>query len=527
MHEKGLGTSLACTYLPLALACSGAAGSSVKAAAPAPAAAAIQVESGQLAGVVGSDPAIAVFKGIPYAAPPVGELRWRPPRAPLRWSGVRSASTFSKSCTQELRRSLLPWTEEFMLGNDVSEDCLALNVWAPAGAVGDANAALPVYVYLHGGAFTSGSGEVALYDGEALARRGILVVTINYRLGALGFFCHPELSAESSEHSCGNYGLLDQISALGWVQRNIAAFGGDPNNVTVGGQSAGAASVHALTQSPLARGLFQRVIAQSGPWDRHTPLPTRGEAEAQGIDFAQGESLAQLRARGADELLARQQKGGRFRPVVDGWVIPDQLAALAARGALADLPLLTGITADERSSQAGYGKLNRQQLAELVQKEYGDLAATALALYPAATDAEAGVQQKQLARDLGLATLLDCRRTRAAHGHAKDFGYFFERAIPWPEHPEYQAFHSADLPYAFDNLSKLNRPWEAADRQLADRMASYWVNFITRGDPNGPGLPEWPADREHILRLGVQPRADLTLPEPKAALLLQRFAGLP
>jgi len=527
MHEKALGTSLACTYLPLALACSSAAGAGASSVKPAVPPASIQIESGQVAGVDGADHSIAVFKGIPYAAPPVGELRWRPPQPPLAWSGVRLASTFSKSCTQELRRSLLPWTEEFMLGNDVSEDCLALNVWVPARAVGDTKAALPVYVYLHGGAFTSGSGEVALYDGEALARRGILVVTLNYRLGVFGFFCHPELSAESAQHSCGNYGLLDQLSALGWLQRNIAAFGGDPHNITVGGQSAGAAAVHALTQSPLGRGLFQRAIAQSGPWDRHTPLPTRAEAEAQGLDFAQGASLAQLRARSADELLAQQQKGGRFRPVVDGWVIPDQLAALAARGALADVPLLTGITADERSSQGDYGKLNRQQLGESIQKDYGDLAAAVLALYPAATDADAGAQQKQLARDGGLATLLDCRRTRAAHGQAKDFGYFFERAIPWPEHPEYQAFHSADLPYVFDNLSKMNRPWQDADRVLADRMASYWVNFIMRGDPNGPGLPEWPSDSEHILRLGVEPRADVALPADKAAVLLQRFAALP
>jgi para-nitrobenzyl esterase len=529
MQEKARGTSLACTYLPLALACSSATGTgsgaaSVSSAAPP---ASIQIESGQVAGVAGNEPSIAVFKGIPYAAPPVGELRWRPPQPPVAWSGVRLASTFSKSCTQELRRSFLPWTEEFMLRNDVSEDCLALNVWAPARAVGDAKAALPVYVYLHGGAFTSGSGEVALYDGEGLAKRGILVVTLNYRLGVFGFFCHPELSAESPEHSCGNYGLLDQISALGWLQRNIAAFGGDPNNITVGGQSAGAASVHALTQSPLARGLFQRAIAQSGPWDRHAPSTTRAEAEAQGLDFAQGASLAQLRASSADELLARQQKGGRFRPVVDGWVIPDQLSALAARGALADVPLLTGITADERSSQGDYGKQNRQQLGEAVQKEYGDLAASVLALYPAATDADAGAQQKQLARHTGLATLLDCRRTRAAHGHAKDFGYFFERAIPWPEHPEYQAFHSADLPYVFDNLNQMNRPWEDADRLLADRMASYWVNFITRGDPNGPGLPEWPSDSEHILRLGVETRADVALPADKAAVLLHRFASLP
>jgi para-nitrobenzyl esterase len=482
------------------------------------------VESGQLSGVAGEDHTITVFKGIPYAAPPVGDLRWRPPQAPPAWAGVRSASSFSKSCMQELRRSLLPWTEEFMLRNDVSEDCLALNLWVPAQAIGAPGARLPVLVFLHGGAFSSGSGEVVLYDGEGLARQGIIVVTLNYRLGVFGFFCHPELSAESPARSCGNYGLLDQISALAWVQRNIAAFGGAPGKVTVAGQSAGAAAVHHLTQSPLAHGLFQRAIAQSGPWDRHTLTPTRAEAEAQGLEFAAGTSLAELRALSAEALFARHsQSGARFRPVVDGWLIPDQLRALAARGALADIPLLTGITADERSSQSEYGQLSREKFAQFVRQEYGDLADALLALYPAASDAEAGLRQKELLRDSGLATLLDCRRTRAQHGQAKDFGYLFERAIPWPEHPEYQAFHSAELPYVFHNLSKLDRPWQDADRTLAELISSYWVNFITGGDPNGGGQPEWPSNAEQVMHLGVAPRAELALSPDKAALLLQRF----
>jgi para-nitrobenzyl esterase len=529
-HKASIVSSLARSCVPLAVACSGAA--PVPPGSPSPPAAppftAVSVESGQLSGVAGEDPSITVFKGIPYAAPPVGDLRWRPPQPPPTWAGVRSASSFGKSCMQELRRSLLPWTEEFMLRNDVSEDCLTLNLWVPATAPGNPSAPLPVLVYLHGGAFNSGSGEVLLYDGEGLAQRGIIVVTLNYRLGVFGFFCHPELSGESPEHSCGNYGLLDQISALEWVQRNIAAFGGDSGNITVAGQSAGAAAVHHLTQSPLAKGRFQRAIAQSGPWDRHTPTSTRAEAEMQGQQFAAGASLAELRALSAEALLAKQAESAlRFRPVVDGWVIPDQLRAMAARGALADVPLLTGITADERSSQPDYGKLSREKYAAFVRQEYGPLADAVLALYPAASDAEAGARQRELLRDRGLATLLDCRRTRAQYGKSKDFGYLFERAIPWPEHPEYQAFHSAELPYVFRNLSKLDRPWQDADRTLAELISNYWVSFIAQGDPNGAGRPEWPSSAERVMRLGVEPRAELALTEEKAALLLKRFEEEP
>ncbi|MEO8177221.1 MAG: carboxylesterase family protein [Deltaproteobacteria bacterium] len=532
-HKESLVSSLARTCLPLAVACSGA--SPVPPGAPAAArpeglvaSLAVTVESGQLSGGSGEDRAIAVFKGIPYAAPPVGDLRWRPPQPPPAWAGVRAATTFGKSCMQELRRSFLPWTEEFMLRNDVSEDCLTLNLWVPAMAPGNPGAQLPVLVYVHGGAFNSGSGEVLLYDGEELAQQGIIVVTLNYRLGVFGFLCHPELSLESSEHSSGNYGLLDQISALAWVKRNIAAFGGDPGNVTVAGQSAGAAAVHHLTQSPLAQALFQRAIAQSGPWNRHTPTSTRAEAEARGLEFAAGASLLDLRSLSAQALLAQQTKSAaRFRPVVDGWVIPEQLRALAARGALADVPLLTGITADERSSQSDYGKLSREQLAQLVRSEYGDQADAVLALYPAASDSEAGARQRELLRDTGLATLLDCRRMRAQHGKSKDFGYLFERAIPWPEHPEYQAFHSAELPYVFHNLSKLDRPWQDSDHRLAELMSSYWVNFIRHGDPNGEGRPEWPSNAEQVMRLGVEPRAELALETEKAALLLKRFEREP
>jgi para-nitrobenzyl esterase len=512
----------------------------------------VSVESGQLSGAAGRDPGVVVFKGIPFAAPPIGELRWQPPQPPLSWSGVRSARVFSKSCVQQLRRSLLPWTEEYMLRNDVDEDCLALNVWAPAGSIpsgsipsgsipsgsipsgtvpanAHAGGLLPVFVYIHGGAFNSGSGEVLLYDGESLAQQGIIVVTINYRLGVFGFLSHPGLSAESARGSSGNYGLLDQIAALGWVKRNIAAFGGDPEQITLGGQSAGASSVHYLSVSPLARGQFQRAIAQSGPWDPRSLSPERAESEAQGARLAAAmgaTDLPALRALSAPELYAQAaeklaESGAQLRPIVDGWVVPDQLGAVVARGEAADVPLLSGWTADELSFQASYGKWSREELGQHVRDEYGAAAAALLALYPASSDAEANTRQKELLRDARLATLLDCRRARAQHGKSKDFGYLFERAIPWPEHPEYQAFHSAELPYMFANLSLMQRPWEDTDRALAQQMSAYWVNFIQRGDPNGPGLPAWPSDSEQVMRLGASSQAGPALSDEKARLLLK------
>lgn len=523
--------------LPLAMACSALPQASVRGpverSVEVPSV--VSVESGQVSGAPGRDPRVVVFKGIPFAAPPVGALRWRPPERPLPWQGVRQATAFGKSCVQELRRSLLPWTEEYMLGNDVDEDCLSLNVWAPAeGAPAEgalaADPKRPVFVYIHGGAFSSGSGEVALYDGAGLAKKGVIVVTLNYRLGVFGFFCHPALSQESPRRSCGNYGLLDQIAALEWVKRNIAAFGGDPDDVTVGGQSAGAASVQLLMLSPLARGLFQRAIAQSGPLDRRSRSLERAEAEAQGAALAAAlgaADLAALRDLSADVLYEKfSQSGAQLRPIVDGWVVPGQPAALLARGEQADVPLLTGLNADELSYQKNYGRLSREDFTAFVHEEYGDSADALLALYPAASDAEASARHEELLRDARLATLLDCRRTRARRGKSQDFGYLFERAIPWPEHPEYQAFHSAELPYVFDNLDRMQRPWEDVDRSLAELISTYWVNFITQGDPNAPGLERWPSSSEQVMRLGATPHAAPALPPEKQRLLLKSFEAL-
>ena len=473
------------------------------AAVISPIRAGVHVAQGDLAGIAGQDPAITVFKGIPYAAAPVGALRWQPPRPPPSWTGVRPAATFGRSAMQPDVRSYGPWTEEYMFRNDVSEDCLTLNIWTPARRPAERHA---VFVWIHGGAYFSGSGEVLLYDGEGLAKKGVVVVTINYRLGVFGFLAHPELTAESPHHASGDYGLMDQIAALRWVRDNIAAFGGDPARITVGGQSAGADSVLHLLVSPEARGLFQRAIAQSGPW-RHTASdPTLTSAEDEGTRFAAAigaPSLAKLRALPAAELLARYQAHEfRFHPNVDGWIVPDQVTTLQQRGEAIDVPLLTGWVADESSAQPGYGVTTVAAFAAEARKQYGNRTPEFLALYPAATDAEAGEAQKRSRRDAARADLYWWINLRAQTGHAANWGYYFDRAIPWPEHPEYQAFHSGDLPYTFNNLRLLDRPWEAIDRTLADQVSNYWVNFIERGDPNGPGLPPWPDDSHQLMHLG-------------------------
>jgi para-nitrobenzyl esterase len=485
----------------------------------------VTLNEGEIAAVAGVDPSITVFKGIPYAAPPVGSLRWQPPQPARPWQGVRQANTFGASPMQANQRTYGPWTEEYMFRNAVSEDCLFLNVWTPAKRSSDR---LPVFVYIPGGAYSSGSGEVLLYDGEGLAKKGVIVVTINYRLGVFGFLAHPELTAESPHHASGNYGLMDQIAALRWVKQNIAALGGDPDRITVGGQSAGAGSVHYLTVSPEARQLFQRAMAQSGSGRHSDQSPSLNAAEEQGQKFSaaiSAKSLAELRALPAAELFDKYQATTfRFRPIVDGWIVPDQVKAVYERGQQTDVPLLTGWTADEGSAQKGYGVSTVAEFTDRATKEFGDRAPAFTALYPAKSDAEAGEASKQRLRDSARAELLWWSTLRAKKGHAKDWSYYFDRAIPWPEHPEYQAFHSGELPYSFNNLHLMQRPWEEADRRVADQMSSYWANFIKTGNPNGPGLPHWPEENDQLLRLAADTRAEPVLSEEKLKFFLGETA---
>ena len=481
----------------------------------------VKIDSGSLAGTT-TAAGIRVFKGIPYAAPPVGDLRWKPPQPPAKWSGVRQADKFSDSCVQALTRGRNPWTKEFMVQNEASEDCLCLNVWT--GAKG-ATEKRPVLVYIHGGAFYEGSGEIVTYDGEELAKKGVIVITINYRLGIFGFFTHPELTKESPQHASGNYGLLDCIAALQWINKNIAAFGGDPSRVTIAGQSAGAIAVHMLTASPLAKGLFHRAIAESGlGLMRAKPL---AGSEQDGVKWAETKgatSLKELRAKAALDLMG----GARFSPVIDGWFLPSDITTIFSQGKQNDVPIMAGLTADEGSASPTYGKIKAEDFTKQSQQRFGAQAENFLKLYPSNDQMQSSLAQKQSARDQTLVTISLWAAERAKTSKAPAYTYYFTRGIPWPEHPEFAAFHTSDVPYFFANLKQLERPWEAVDRQLSETVSNYWVNFAKTGNPNGKGLPNWPAfdaAQQVTMELGEKISTRPVAEKGKLAFFTQFFAN--
>ncbi len=472
--------------------------------APAPVAltGSVIVAQGELTGAPGRNAAITTFKGVPFAAPPVGTLRWAAPRPPASWQGPRPARDFAPSCIQNIVEGRNPWTYEFMAHGPTSEDCLYLNVWTPARVTSERR---PVFVYIHGGANTEGSGSVPAYDGEGLASRGLVVVTINYRLGMFGFLAHPELTKESPNRASGNYGLLDQIAALKWVKDNIASFGGDPDRITLAGQSAGASAVHNITASPLARGLFHRAIAQSG-----SSLTTFGagramaEQEADGARFATVKgagSLAALRAIPATQLFAPIPPPAqgttpaapfRWGTVVDGYALPASAGEIFAAGKQNDVATMTGANADE------YGASPRPtatlaSLAAQAKQRYADNAAAFLALYPARTDDEAKVAANASARDIARTSMFLWALDRAKTAKTPAFTYYWTHALPGPDAGQYGAFHTSEVPYLLNTLSMSPRPFTAVDHRIADLFSTYIVNFATTGDPNGGGLPRWDA----------------------------------
>ncbi len=464
------------------------------------------------------DKGVAVFKGVPFAAPPTGDLRWRAPKAPAAWSGVRKADRFSANCMQfpAAGKGFGPWTTEYIIQDGVAEDCLYLNVWTPAKTAGEK---LPVLVWIHGGGFSSGSGSVPIYDGAAFARRGVIMVTINYRVGVFGFLAHPALTAEAG--TSGNYGLMDQAQALRWIKANIAAFGGDPAKVTIAGQSAGAASVHELLAAPSAKGLFARAIAQSGSGMGLGATP-RAEAEADGARFAVqagAKSLADLRSLPAEALLAVRGEGGipglRFAPIVDGVFIPSDPNDPAK--AASTVPMLTGLTADEASAMSPtYGRATAAELKGQLSSAFGALGDRAASVYPAADDAEAGRASRRWASERGLASTVLWAAQRQKAGGQPTFVYQFTHVEPGPDAARYGAFHSSEIPYVYQTLDKSpDRPFTDADRALSDQMATYWANFVKAGDPNGPGLPAWPrfdAASGQILEIGDHTGAREALP---------------
>jgi para-nitrobenzyl esterase len=484
--------------LPALLAGAGAITATNRAIAALPEPA--RIESGLLSGAPARESSVSVYKGIPFAAAPTGERRWRAPQPPASWQGVRGATGFGSVCPQNVRNGPAA----------VDEDCLSLNVWTAAATERDK---LPVFVWIHGGRFIFGSGSQPLFDGEGLARKGLVVVTLNYRLGVFGFLATPELSRESGHGASGNYALLDQIAALQWVRRNIAAFGGDPGRVTIAGQSAGSASVLMLVDSPLAKGLFHRAIAESGARFAHDPeisglatsYRTLEGAEQAGVEYAAAHgahSLAELRGLPADKLLDGNNandesyygKPPLFRPVVDGWVVPLNYSQTFAQGRQHDVPILSGNNLDE-SGAAPRPSVKLTDFVAAARMKYGALAADFLRLYVASNDEQAGEAANAAARESARVSTylwsLDWKR----HARSPAYTYFWTHAPPGPDRDRRGAYHESEINYVFDNLYATDRPWTEDDRRIAATMSSYWVNFARTGNPNGNGLPDWPAAR--------------------------------
>ncbi len=459
-----------------------------------------QVKTG--AGVVEGkeDGSVRAFLGIPYAASPVGDLRWKPPAPVAKWAGVRAATKFGPHCMQGNVFGDMTFRD-----SGGSEDCLSLNVWVPAKP---SVSKLPVMVWIYGGGFVAGATSEGRQDGTHLAQQGVVVVSMNYRLGVFGFFVHPELAKESGRNSAGNYGLLDQVAALQWVHDNIAAFGGDPGNVTIFGESAGSFSVSGLMASPLAKGLFQKAIGESGgAGERPDSEQSEKSREIKDSKLASStlgvQTLAELRAIPAEKLLnAFFKPGGEnnfaFGPDVDGYFLPEPASAIFAAGKQNDVPLLAGWNHDEGSFDIAFSpqKPAAESLKATAQKEFGAKADEFLRLYPAATDAQAQRSILDFAGDRFIAwSTWWWMEAQSKTGKQPIYRYRFDLGPPAdPKGPQLGAYHSAEIEYVFGQLdSKAGVAWRAEDRQLSEAMQKYWANFARSGDPNGPGLPKWPA----------------------------------
>jgi len=438
---------------------------------------------------------VRAFLGIPFAAPPTGDLRWRAPQPVKPWKGVRKANEFGARCMQRQ-----VFADMIFRDPGPSEDCLTLNVWTAAK---DAKAKLPVMVWIFGGGFQAGAVSEPRQDGTMLARKGVVVVSMNYRLGVFGFFSHPELTAESEHKASGNQGLLDQTAALQWVKRNIAAFGGDPANVTIFGESAGSFSVSAQVASPLAKGLFHKAIGESGAAiGGGLSAGALTESEAAGKKFGESQNaptLAALRAIPGTELLEKTAKGPRFGINIDGYFLPASANEIYRQGRQSPVPLLAGWNADESNARGifGQGPQTAAALADVIRKRFPDHAEKLIAVYSATTDDEAKRAAADLAGDqfIALGTWRWLEAQTALPNAPGVWRYQFDQAPP-PEKAgaaSRGAYHSAEIEFVFGVLDSKKLPWREEDRKVSAMMVDYWSNFAKKGDPNGPGLPPWPA----------------------------------
>ena len=464
----------------------------------------VKVDAGWLAG---SGTAVHSYKGIPYAAPPVGDLRWKPPQPAKPWKGIRVAKSFPATCPQPLP----------LAGPPQSEDCLGLNVWTPARSASDK---LPVMVWIHGGGFVIGASSQTVYDGEPLAAQGVVLVSLNYRLGILGFLAHPSLSAESPQGVSGNYGMLDMIAALQWVKRNIGAFGGDPQNVTIFGESAGGSAVCLLMVMPQAQGLFQKVIAESA-WGMYRPISHLKESwygripmEKYGVKL--GPDLAALRSKATAEVLKlaplslggdAADQGEIFFPVVDGYVLPDDPARLFSSGKFSNVALMAGTNADEGTLAGGPPVRSIAALRKWAEKQFASQTDAILSFYPAAADADAWAAAAQVAGDLEFLQGTRSVLRAASLRNPKTFQYQFTRMNGVGRRIKWGVFHASELPYVFGTLpdsaygtgpslfgdfSVDGDTYNEQDATLSKAMSGAWIQFAKTGDPNWPGLPSWP-----------------------------------
>lgn len=456
------------------------------------------------------------FLNVPFGAAPVGDLRWKAPAPPPAWQGARDASKPGPACMQPDAKPLGPWSMEYLIGPPYSEDCLNLNVWTTAKPGG----ARAVVLFVPGGGFNAGGANVPVYNGANMAQSGIVVVTMNYRLTAAGFMTHPELTREAGHP--GNYGLMDVIAALRWIKANIAGFGGDPAKVTVMGQSAGAGAINALLRSPEAAGLFRAAILNSGVRQR-TALQTSAERESAGIEWATAKgatTLAQMRALPSSALVPTGNDF-RFRPTIDGDVVPAANAPI-----LHDVPVMTGWNLGEGATPQGKllnQTVTRAEFAAWAGK--GPEAEEMLALYPSGDDATAAMHaaghESLVMGSVGWAT---------ARGGKNPLYFFdFEHVMPGAQALTHGSYHTSELPYVFDTLHMLPRPWTEADRKVAATMQAYFVNFIKTGDPNGAGLPRWQAfdaAKNDVMALGTLPGMR-PITDPAKAAYFRRVNAIP
>src|SRR5215475_7877425 len=482
----------------------------------------VKLDSGLVAGAAGNDTAVRVFKGIPFAAPPVGPLRWKAPQPPAKWDGVKETMAFGPRCMQGGGGGRAGGPP----APPTSEDCLYINVWTAAAS---SSAKLPVMVWSYGGAFTQGAGSVPGYDGEALAKKGVVFVTYNYRVGPFGFFAHSELTKESGHNASGNYGVMDLHAALKWVHNNIAVFGGDPGRVTLVGESAGAALESVLVGSKEARGLYHRVIAESASWSgvRMEKMQTLTEAEAAGKAAAEKlgvKSIAELRAKPADEIM----KMASGRPIVDGWYVTEDLSKTYASGRQTDVDVLVGSNQNEAGfAFFGVPKGSAGEFAAQIKDRFADRADQFLKIYPAGSDAESNASQIASFNDEVAWNMRSWAMSEAKRGKGKAYLYFFTKVPPTNgNQPNRGAIHTAEIPYALGNAA---RNWTDADKALSETMTSYWVNFAAAGDPNGQSLPDRPQflpQCGNVMMLGHRVDAGEPLDASRIALYDYAFARL-